>query len=165
MSNASMKEQLEAVASKRSSALEKTPPVEVKPNKHKIERAVNTRKTKKPKQGWLDYVQYGVELLRAYFPAAFKAGKEIKPLKIGIKQDLVLKLSTMNNITIEDKACMVKSLGYYVNTTVYHKNIVEGVTRIDLDGHSSGIVSSEEAKYSIDRQHARLNSKPNTHTQ
>ncbi len=153
MSNASMKEQLQAVASKLSDALDKTHTSEGKAN--------FVKKMKKPKQGWLDYVQYGVELLKAYFPSAFKTGHDIKPLKKGIKQDLVIHLSTLSAVVTEDKACMVKSLGFYVNTAAYHRSVIEGATRIDLEGNPSGIVSAEEARYSMERQHARLQSKAN----
>lgn len=151
MSKASMKEQLQAVASQLSVGLVKTKKLE---NKHSV-----TKKTAKEKPAWLEYVHYGVELLKAYFPASFKEGYDIKPLKKGIKQDLVMRLSTMSTIVTEDKACMVKSLSYYVNMAAYHKNVIEGVVRIDLDGQPAGIVSSEEAKYSIERQQAKLHIK------
>lgn len=148
MSNASLKEQLQAVASQLSDKLGKD-------NKPKRKNP-QMEKAKKPKPKWLDYVQYGVELLRVYFPSAFKAPNEVKPLKKGIKQDLVKRLSTIENIVTEDKACMVKSLAYYVNTAAYHKTVVEGAERIDLDGKPEGVVTAEEAKYSVERHQAKL---------
>jgi ProP effector len=54
---------------------------------------------------------------------------------------------------------MLKSLTYYVNTAAYHKSVLEGVARIDLEGNESGVVSAEEAKYSIDRHQAKLQNK------
>lgn len=151
MSNASLKEQLQAVASQLTDSLGK----KQKP-KGKLQ---SSDKSKKPKPKWLDYVQYGVELLKAYFPQGFKSANEVKPLKKGIKQDLVKRLSTIETIVTEDKACMVKSLAYYVNTAAYHKSVVEGATRIDLDGQPAGVVSAEEAKYSIERHQAKLQAK------
>lgn len=136
MSNASLKEQLQAMASKLSSP---------------------KQKSTKPK--WLDHAQYGVELLKAYFPHCFKSTGEIAPLKIGIKQDLVKFLSTSDRIVTDDKACMVKSLSYYVNTAAYHKTVIEGATRIDLDGKPVGVVTAEEATYSTERQQAKLQAK------
>jgi ProP effector len=65
----------------------------------------------------------------------------------------------MNEIVTEDKACMVKSLSYYVNTAAYHKAVVDGAIRIDLDGKNVGAVTAEEAKYSVDRQQAKLQAK------
>lgn len=152
MSNASLKEQLEAVASQLSETLGK----DQKPKKkvRQVERPVE--KVKKPKPKWLDYVQYGVELLKVYFPASFKSQNEVKPLKKGIKQDLVRRLSTIDSIVTEDKACMVKSLAYYVNTGAYHKSVIASAMRIDLDGNPAGLVTAEEAKYSIERHQAKL---------
>lgn len=151
MSNASLKEQLQAVASQLGK--------EEKFKKQKPLQAKQKEKIKKPKPRWLEYVQYGVELLKVYFPNGFKTGNEIKPLKKGIKQELVKRLSTMENVVTEDKACMVKSLAYYVNTAAYHKSVIEGATRIDLDGLPAGQVSAEEAKYSIERHQAKLQAK------
>jgi len=153
MSNASLKEQLQAVASQLSDKLNK---------EHAAKRKFQqSEKVKKPKPKWLDYVQYGVELLMVYFPLGFKTPNEVKPLKKGIKQDLVKRLSAIESIVTEDKACMVKSLAYYVNTTAYHKSVIEGAMRIDLDGNPAGIVSAEEAKYSIERHQAKLLAKQN----
>lgn len=156
MSNASLKEQLQAVASQLSDKLVK----EQKP-KRKFRPVEKMEKAKKPKPKWLDYAQYGVELLKAYFPLSFRSANEISPLKKGIKQDLVKRLSTLQDIVTEDKACMVKSLAYYVNTMAYHKSVVEGATRIDLDGNPTGVVTAEEAKYSIERQHTKTQAKLN----
>lgn len=159
MSNASLKDQLQAVASqfsdKSESGKSKIEKPKKKFNKPHVERV------QKPKPKWLDYVQYGVELLKVYFPAAFKSVSEIKPLKKGIKEDLVKRLSTIPSIVTDDKACMVKSLAYYVNTAAYHKSVVAGAERIDLDGKPAGVVSSEEAKYSIERHQAKMQAKKN----
>lgn len=154
MSNASLKEQLQAVASQLSDKV-----VQDQKAKKKFHPTEDKLKPKKPKPRWLDYVQYGVELLRAYFPQTFKAPNDMQPLKKGIKQDLVKRLSTLSAIVTEDKACMVKSLAYYVNTAAYHKSVVEGVTRIDLDGQPAGLVTAEEATYSIERHQAKLQAK------
>ncbi|MBA3661744.1 MAG: ProQ/FinO family protein [Gammaproteobacteria bacterium] len=153
MSNASFKEQLQAVASQLSDNTDKSK----RPKKNFQE-----EKVKKIKPRWLDYVQYGVELLKVYFPEGFKSGNEIKPLKKGIKQDLVKRLSTLSDIVIEDKACMVKSLSYYVNTANYHRSVVAQAIRIDLDGNSAGTVSAEEASYSIERQKLKHQPKEST---
>src|ERR1700722_5341059 len=147
MSNISLKEQLEAVASQLSDTLGKEKKVEKKHSQ--------VDKSKKIKPKWLDYVFYGIELLRAYFPDCFKSANEMRPLKKGIKQDLVKRLSTLDMIVTEDKACMVKSLSYYVNTIAYHKCIITGTDRINLDGQPEGAVTAEEAKYSIERRQAK----------
>src|SRR5262245_14147718 len=110
MSNASLKEQLQAVASQLSDKV--TSDKVSKERKPMQNKPPLKEKQKKPKPRWLDYVQYGVELLKVYFPAGFRESNDVKPLKKGIKQDLVLRLSTLNQIATEDKACMVKSLAY-----------------------------------------------------
>src|SRR5690242_19219729 len=130
MSSMTLKEQLEALAVRPTTSSSSTPKV-----KKQKEHA-------KPKPAWLPQAQYGVELLKAYFPSCFREATEIKPLKIGIKQDLVKYLSTRTDIVINDKACMVSSLSYYVSAISYHKNMLEGVDRIDLDGHSAGKVTA-----------------------
>jgi ProP effector len=177
MSNASLKEQLQAVASqlteKTSSEMsssekpgsEKISPEKISPAnipKRKFQRETKPlEKINRPKPKWLDYAQYGVELLRAYYPACFRAPNDVKPLKKGIKQDLVKRLSEIETIVTEDKACMVKSLSYYVNTAAYHKSMQDGTVRIDLDGNPDGTVTAEEAKYSLERQQAKLLAKQN----
>jgi ProP effector len=157
MSNASLKEQLQAFAAKKMDAPAKD--TQAKPQKqHNANRHRETA-AKKPKPKWLEYAQYGVELLRVYFPAAFKEMNAVQPLKKGIKEDLIRRLSTIENIVTEDKACMVKSLSYYVNTAFYHKTVVTGAVRIDLDGQPAGTVTAEEAQYSVDRNQAKQQAK------
>lgn len=165
MSNASLKEQLQAVASQLSdTVVTETAKPEQRVNKNlpssgKNAEKKNIKKETAPKPKWLDYVQYGVELLKIYFPASFTPPNQVKPLKKGIKQDLVKRLSTLEAVVTEDKACMVKSLAYYVNTMAYHKSVLEGVTRIDLDGQPAGVVTAEEAQYSAQRHQAKLQAK------
>jgi ProP effector len=151
MSNLSLKEQLLAMTATSSQrGLD---------NQSKPQPTVHRKSNKKIKPKWLDYVHYGVELLRAYFPTCFKSAAEVRPLKKGIKQDLVKFLSTSDTIVNEDKVCMVKSLAYYVNTKAYHKVVVAGTARIDLNGQPAGVVSAQEAAYSVERQQAKLNAK------
>lgn len=171
MTNASLKEQLEAVVSQLSENIIKTQKVKAKgspqtsfqgtripssPRSRDSHEAKPANQSVQTKPKWLDQAQYGVELLKAYFPNCFKTLNEVKPLKKGIKEDLVKRLSTMSDVVIEDKACMVKSLTYYVNTLAYHKSVVEGAGRIDLEGVVTGTVSAEEATYSKEKQQAKL---------
>ena len=151
MQNLSLKEQLAAVACQLSGNLNKTPLSE---KKH-----LPSEKKKAAQPRWLEHAQYGVELLKAYFPLCFKE-TEAHPLKVGIKQDLVKQLGSLDNIVTSDKACMVKSLSYYVNTTIYLKSIIAGATRIDLDGNASGIVTAEEEQYSLQRRQTKHQKKP-----
>lgn len=152
MSNGSLKDQLRAVASQFSDPEKKSS----RPKQHKPR---PVEKVQKPKPRWLEYAQYGVDLLKLHFPGGFKAMSEVKPLKKGIKDDLLKRLGAIESIVTEDKACMVKSLSYYVNTMAYHKSVVAGAERIDLDGQPAGVVTEEEAKYSLEKQQARHQAK------
>lgn len=168
MSNPSLKEQLKALSMGLSSAPDERQGK--KDNKKKMNRPAHAQaggeKPAKQKPAWLEQAQYGVELLKAYFPNCFKELKEIRPLKIGIKQDLAKHLSSREDIVIGDKACMVNSLAYYVNSAAYHKNMTEGATRIDLEGNPSGVVTAEEAQYSTECRKAKLQKKqPANNTQ
>ncbi len=155
MSKLTLKEQLEALSLGSSEKPLVTPKI-VKSN-YKTPEKVNRPPKQKP--AWLEHAQYGVELLRAYFPACFKEMKEIQPLKIGIKQDLVKHLSTRDDIVLGDKACMVSSLAYYVSSAAYHKNVVEGAARIDLEGNAIGLVTVEEAQYSLECRKTKMQKK------
>lgn len=155
MSNLSLKEQLQALSlASASTSNEKAP-------QHKKKHSPRDENNKgvKSKPAWLEHAQYGVELLKAYFPACFKEPKEVKPLKVGIKQDLVKNLGARDDIVINDKACMVNSLAYYVNSVAYHKCITEGAMRIDLDGNPAGAVTTEEATYSLECRKTKLQKK------
>jgi ProP effector len=170
MSNGSLKEQLQAL-SLGSTEQPTTPKMKEGKASHpkhppkRPEKQMHTERDKekdkeknssKQKPAWLEYAQYGVELLKAHFPKCFHDIKDIQPLKVGIKQDLVKLLGTREDIVIGDKACMVTSLAYYVNSISYLKNIIAGAPRIDLDGNPAGVVSAEEAQYSIDSRKAKL---------
>lgn len=180
MSNASLKEQLQALAAQlpmpkeadkpKNKVNEQAPARSFAKSKHgnpkkKPAHARPTPSNTKPKPKWLEQALYGVELLRAYFPACFTGPNAVKPLKKGIKQDLVKRLSTLENVVTEDKACMIKSLAYYVNTNPYHKCVIEGASRVDLDGAPAGHVTAEEAKYSADRYQAKMQAKKSAATQ
>jgi ProP effector len=160
MSNASLKDQLQALSL---GSVTESSDNGKKPFKKHAHAVKQNRPDKKaavqPKPAWLEHAQYGVELLKAYFPLCFKDVKELQPLKIGIKQDLVKFLSTREDIVTADKACMVNSLSYYVNSTAYHKSVVEGAMRIDLEGNAAGAITAEEAKYSNDCRQAKLQKK------
>ena len=155
MSSLSLKEQLQALSMGSSSpASEGTAPK--KPSHQKPQQK---QTTVKPKPAWLEQAQYGVELLKAHFPECFKDVKEIKPLKIGIKHDLVKNLSSREDIVIGDKACMVSSLAYYVNSVAYHRSAVVGAMRIDLNGQPITAVTADEAQYSSECRKAKLQKK------
>ena len=147
MSNLTLKEQLAALALSSSTASDTS--IETKKRPPQKKQAPTAAPTKQ-KPAWLEHAQYGVELLKAHFPDAFKEMQAIQPLKIGIKQDLVIRLGSKDNIVLNDKACMVNSLAYYVGSLFYLRKVVEGAMRIDLDGNPTTAVTAEEARYSAE---------------
>jgi sRNA-binding protein len=152
MNNLTLKEQLQALSLGSS-------PVSTKLNekgKPMLKKQGQSKPSTKQKPAWLEHAQYGVELLKAYFPLCFKEIKDIQPLKIGIKQDLVKRLAMLDNIVLGDKACMVSSLSYYVSSPAYHRSATEGAIRIDLDGAASGQVTAEEAQYSTECRKSKI---------
>jgi ProP effector len=161
MSNLSLKDQLKALSLGSSSASEQSNKKDHH-HKRKPNRVTQGGEKAKQKPAWLEQAQYGVELLKAHFPNCFRELKEIRPLKVGIKQDLVKQLSGREDIVIGDKACMVNSLAYYVNSVSYHKSMTEGSMRIDLDGQDAGPVTAEEARYSAECRKSKLQKKQST---
>jgi sRNA-binding protein len=153
MSNLSLQEQLQALGEATPQA--KQPNPRPTPSAPKFANA----KPASPKPAWLEYVFYGLELLKAHYPECFKEPREMKPLKIGIKQDLVKHLSSRDDIVINDKTCMIKSLSYYVTTLNYFRNVTATAARIGLDGQVSGQVSPEEARYSLEQYQAKIQKK------
>jgi len=159
MSSISFKDQLKALSVGLSSSKDEQQPKRNKKRMNNHPPQAAGEKGTKQKPVWLEHAQYGVELLKAHFPACFKELKETQPLKIGIKQDLVKALSSREDIVIGDKACMVNSLAYYVNSVSYHKSMVEGAKRIDLEGNETSIVTPEEAQHSVECRKAKLQKK------
>lgn len=152
MPNPSLQEQLQALVPAASSQ-RRDKELKISTKKNKI------KKSSMHKPAWLEYTFYGVELLKTHYPACFKEQAEIRPLKVGIKQDLVKHLSTREDIVIADKSCMIKSLGYYVTRLNYLKSVIEGASRIDLMGLPAGLVTVEEARYSNEQYQAKLKKK------
>ena len=159
MSNGSLKEQLQALASVSPHKDTEKNSSSHTPKKTQKDNSRTHTGSKKQKPSWLESAQYGVELLKAYFPNCFKELKDVQPLKVGIKQDLVKFLSTRDEIVISDKACMVNSLSYYVNSMAYLKKMVKGAMRIDLEGNNIAEVTEEEANYSQECQKSKAEKK------
>ena len=153
MTNLSLKEQLQALSTNASLAINEQVKKSTKPQPSREKSLV---KQVKHRPAWLEYAQYGVELLKANFPQCFKETKEVQPLKVGIKQDLVKHLGIRNDIVVGDKACMVSSLAYYVSSIFYQRKKLEGAARTDLEGSPVGNVTAEEAKHSMKLRQAKL---------
>ncbi len=82
------------------------------------------------------------QLMEAY-PAVFSRDN-VRPLKIGIQEDLVA----------DDKLAKNKikrALASYVRSPQYYRSIREGVDRIGIDGAASGQVTEQEAQYAKEK--------------
>ena len=74
-----------------------------------------------------------IAFLAERFPKCFSLEGEAKPLKIGIFQDLALLLSEEERVS---KTLLRSTLRHYTNSWRYLESVVEGVSRINLDGES-----------------------------
>lgn len=80
--------------------------------------------------------------LQARYPHCFPAaGVALKPLKIGIYNDLLAPLP--------EGVSAVKLrhfLAWYTGRLVYRRRLKAGAVRVDLDGHPAGVVTAEHAR-------------------
>ncbi len=78
---------------------------------------------------------------RQKFPAAFSrlSHRQRQPLKIGIHHDIAAALPELGPVKI---SC---ALHHYVSDPAYHRAVIEGAPRIDLDGNPAGAVTASEA--------------------
>src|SRR5262245_41404990 len=73
---------------------------------------------------------------------------EHRPLKIGIHKDLVARGI--------DRRAVRLGLSRYCGHIGYHHALVEGATRIDLEGQPAGIVTPQEAGFAANNYAAML---------
>lgn len=87
-----------------------------------------------------------VQLLMDAYPEVFSR-ENVRPLKIGIQEDLVA----------DDKVSRTKikrALASYVRSPQYLRSFKEGAERIGLDGQPAGQVSAEEAEHARNKLQA-----------
>jgi sRNA-binding protein len=83
--------------------------------------------------------------LLAAFPLAFSTEpRHIKPLAIGIRQQIFARCAFSHRVVGE-------ALWRYTKCAAYLRTIVEGAVRVDLDGAASGNVTAQEAAYAAER--------------
>jgi ProP effector len=84
-----------------------------------------------------------VELVLA-FPAAFTGDTaSVRPLKLGIKEDLYAKCDMSHRR-------ITAALRSYCNSVDYLMATAQGAVRIDLDGRPAGIVTEAEAEHAME---------------
>jgi ProP effector len=85
-----------------------------------------------------------IAYLAEKFPACFSIKGPVKPLKIGIFQDLAEKLSDDETVS---KTRLRQALRHYTSSWRYLKVIKVGTSRVDIDGKEVAEIDEEQANY------------------
>ncbi|GAA6171811.1 RNA chaperone ProQ [Colwellia sp. KU-HH00111] len=85
-----------------------------------------------------------ITYLAEKFPECFSVKGPVKPLKIGIFQDLAEKLSDDETVS---KTRLRQALRHYTSSWRYLKAIKVGVFRVDVDGKDVAEIDEEQANY------------------
>jgi ProP effector len=97
-----------------------------------------------------DYL-HTLEWLITYFPNAFsRKPKEIKPLKIGILEDLYAFHDCLKHPEVS-KNHIKLAIQHYSSASIYLACQKEDTARVDLYGQEVDIVNHEQAKYAQQR--------------
>lgn len=78
------------------------------------------------------------QLMEAY-PKTFDR-KNVRPLKIGIQEDLIADEKVAKNK-------IKRALASYVRALNYYRSLREGAERIDINGEAAGLVTKEESEH------------------
>lgn len=101
-----------------------------------------------------------IEWLSEHFPAAFfKRSSQIKPLKIGIFDDIIDFYERLDSPPFSKKA-LREALNYYSASPAYLNCQTVDAARVDLYGNEVDVVTPEQAKYAYQRYQQRYTKKP-----
>jgi ProP effector len=92
----------------------------------------------------LTNVKEALAYLAERFPKCFVLNGEVKPLKIGIFQDLATELGESENLS---KRLLRMSLRHYTSGWKYLSSVKEGNQRVDLFGELGDKVEAEHAQH------------------
>lgn len=87
-----------------------------------------------------------ITFLAEKFPLCFSVKGPVKPLKVGIFQDLADKLNDDETIS---KTRLRQALRHYTSSWRYLKAIKVGAFRVDIDGNNAAEIDEEQANYAI----------------
>lgn len=88
-----------------------------------------------------------VNWLIEHFPAAFfKKGHEVRPLQVGIFEEISAFYDRLDTPPFSKKN-LREALHYYSQSPAYLKAQIEGAVRVDLYGNEIDIVNAEQANY------------------
>ena len=100
-----------------------------------------------------------IDWLAEHFPAAFfKKGNQVKPLKIGIFDDIIDFYERLDSPPFSKKA-LREALSYYSASPAYLNCQKANSARVDLFGNEVDVVSDEQAKYAHQRFQQRYTEK------
>jgi len=85
-----------------------------------------------------------ITYLTEKFPECFSVKGPVKPLKVGIFQDLAEKLTDDETVS---KTRLRQALRHYTSSWRYLKTIKVGVARVGLDGKDVAEIDEEQANY------------------
>jgi ProP effector len=92
-----------------------------------------------------------VDWLVDSFPAAFfKKNTQVRPLKIGIFDDIIDFYERLESPPFSKKN-LREALNYYSASPAYLRCQLAGVARVDLFGNEVDVVNEEQAKYAYQR--------------
>lgn len=100
-----------------------------------------------------------IDWLVEHFPNAFfKKGNQIKPLKIGVFDDIIDFYERLDSPPFSKKS-LREALSYYSASPAYLNCQKENAARIDIYGNEVDTVTQEQAKYAHQRYLERYNKK------
>jgi ProP effector len=100
-----------------------------------------------------------IEWLVEHFPGAFfKKGGQIKPLKIGIFDDIIDFYERLDSPPFSKKS-LREALSYYSASPAYLKCQKENTARVDIYGNEVDLVTADQSKYAFQRYEERYNKK------
>ena len=121
--------------------------------------ASKNSEVKADKNVHFEHVKETLELLYKTFPKAFVKDGEVKPLKIGIFDDLKERIASVEGLSITKVRA---ALRMYTARLKYLYSVKEGVARIDLDGNATeDLVNAQHESYAKERI-AEINAKRKT---
>lgn len=96
-----------------------------------------------------------INWLTENFPSAFfKQARDIKPLKIGIFDDIIDFYERLDSPPFSKKA-LREALTYYSASPSYLRCQKSGAARVDLYGNEVDIVTEDQARYALQRYQQR----------
>ncbi|AHE67244.1 ProQ/FINO family protein [Legionella oakridgensis] len=102
-----------------------------------------------------------IDWLTEHFPAAFfKKASQVKPLKIGIFDDIIDFYERLDTPPFSKKT-LREALNYYSASPAYLSCQKANVARVDLFGNEVDVVTDEQAKYAYQRYQQRYTDKKN----